>query len=166
MKWSDAEVQLGPASDGDLFHFLKSAVNQWLFLANARRLNLFEVSASTFRGAVNVRDKALEQWNRWMQGLMGREWFLVSRRFSLGDDMEANGVFYPAGQNLLIQYRCEGVLAQVREFSSRSIITVAGEPCFFPRGEGVELQCVFAPPHQTLKILPVDEVAACDIFNH
>lgn len=159
---------LRPVRDEDLFGFLQRMAQESQFFSYAEALGLPEATRSTVAGAALARDSAVDQWNRWMHGQQGRDWFLVHQRYSLEEDhfSQKRGILLTAGTNVMVIHRCESVLATVTR-RERDVFSPDGRKLGVGREEQVDLHCVLSPPHEdTLKVLPINVVPSVNVFNH
>ncbi len=166
MNLFDTKVQLGPVCEEDMFAFLRRVTQEWQFLIYADALGIEAWFDKTLlSGAELALDSAVEQWNHWANQRIHRNWFLVLQRFVLEKPhLNHDGVFFNAGENLLVVYRCESVVAMV----SKCTEFIAG-----PGGVGAaveyelpELHCILAPPHDdTLKVLPISLVPNVQVLD-
>ncbi len=159
---------LNPADEADLYRFLWRITQEWQFYTYAFDLGVPEIGKSTLAGATIARDGAVDQWNQWMNGQIGRDWFLVYQRHTLEEDYqdERRGLFLTEGSNVLLVHRCESVFASVGRHQ-QTIFSPDGSEVPVREDERVDLHCILSPPHEdTLKVLPVNLVPKVTVFNH
>lgn len=164
MRRYQSNVRLSTSDHKFLFRTLQSSVREWRFIENADALGIFEVTSTARRSAELARDQAVDMWNSWMWSIAGRQWFLVFYNGCLKDDCRQGDLFLESGSNVLARARCELVFANV-VYRFSEIVEPSGRRRELKVGECVRLECLFPPPAQKLKVLPMEEVASFDIFN-
>ena len=168
MKWNDNVVRLRPQNEQELYPFLARITQEWQFLADAWALEMPGVTASDVSAVANVRNEAVDLFNRWIAGLTGQQWFRVIQRYETQEDtvIKQKMILVTAGSRILVEHCCEQVKAHIRR-RDRTLISPDGGEVPIRASETVELQCIIAPPrNDELRVLPLGVVPAVSVFNH